>query len=270
MESWQHVQVHICRILGIQLIFLVGFGFCISSSFVSCEVGGCTSNVGSTNQSLNIPPYFEKHITKSYFDKYDSLLDSDFLDFISHELFPGSCELLLDNLNLVLRLSVQQRSLIGDGSHRHLSSSFRFNIQSELIAELPIHFCEAIIIEKLPYGIFADPFELQHLLQRGVFMDAAVFGDTNLELPSVHSNRSLVEVHTDVDLNTFSRHKDGLEINIDLPLHIRYPPLEESGYSNIELGAPDLFMRCSIEAKSHNQSCLLMLKDNGVALGMAL
>ncbi|KAJ9707234.1 hypothetical protein PVL29_002293 [Vitis rotundifolia] len=267
MESWQHVQVHICRILGIQLIFLVGFGFCMSSSFVSCEVGRCTSNVGSTNQSLNIPPYFEKYITKSYFDKYDSLLDSDFLDFISHELFPGSCELLLDNLNLVLRLSVQQRSLIGDGSHRHLSSSFRFNIQSELIAELPIHFCEAIIIEKLPYGIFADPFELQHLLQRGVFMDAAVFGDTNLELPSVHSNRSLVEVHMDVDLNTFSRHKDGLEINIDLPLHIRYPPLEESGYSSIELGAPDLFMRCSIEAKSHNQSCLLMLKDNGVALG---
>lgn len=44
-------------------------------------------------------------------------------------------------------------------------------------------------------------------------------------------------------------------------------PLEESGYSRIELGAPDLFMRCSIEAKSHNQSCLLMLKDNGVALG---
>ena len=67
-------------------------------------------------------------------------------------------------------------------------------------------------------------------------MDAAVFGDTNLELPSVHSNRSLVEVHTDVDLNTFSRHKDGLEINIDLPLHIRYPVSEkESTESEIKI-----------------------------------
>ena len=93
-------------------------------------------------------------------------------------------------------------------------STVRFNIQLELIAELPIHFCEAIIIEKLPCGTFTDPFELQHLLQRGVFMDAVVFGDTNLELSSFHSNRSLVEVHTNVNLNTISRHNDGLEINI--------------------------------------------------------
>ena len=125
-------------------------------------VGGCTSNVGSTNQSLSIPPYFEKYITKSYFGKYDSLLDSDFLDFISHELFPNSCELLLDNLNLVLRVSVQHCSLTSDGSHRHLSSSFIFNIRLELIAELPIHFCEAIIIEKLPCVCF-QIFNFQNL-----------------------------------------------------------------------------------------------------------
>ena len=33
-------------------------------------------------------------------------------------------------------------------------------------------------------------------------MDAVVFGDTNLELPSVHSNRSLVEVHTRMSIST--------------------------------------------------------------------
>ena len=44
-------------------------------------------------------------------------------------------------------------------------------------------------------------------------------------------------------------------------------PLEESGYSSIELDAPDIFMRCSVEAKSANQSCLLMFKDDDVALG---
>lgn len=37
-----------------------------------------------------------------------------------------------------------------------------------------------------------------------VFADAAVFGDTNLELPSVVSNRSIVEVHMSVDYNIVS------------------------------------------------------------------
>ena len=181
-------------------------------------MGGCTSNVGSTNQSLNIPPYFEKHITKSYFDKYDSLLDSDFLDFISHELFPGSCELLLDNLNLVLRLSVQQRSLIGDGSHRHLSSSFRFNIQSELIAELPIHFCEAIIIEKLPYGIFVDPFELQHLLQRGGKILSVSFKQhiqALFSLSKIFESNHMCSIY---GCSCFWRHKFGIAIRSFQPV----------------------------------------------------
>lgn len=137
------------------------------SSFLIFQVDGCISKFGSTNQCLSIQPYCERYITKSYFNKCDSLVDSDFLDFIAHALLPGSCEVLLDNLNFAVGLSVQHRALIGDGSHRRLSSSFRFDIQSESMAELPIDSCEAIIIERLPYGIFADPFELQHLLQRG-------------------------------------------------------------------------------------------------------
>lgn len=180
------------------------------SSFLIFQVGGCTSNFGSTNQSSSIPPYSEKYITKSYFDKYDSLLDSDFLDFIAHELFPGSCEMLLDNLNLVLSLSVQQRALIGDGSHRHLSSSIRFNIQLELIAELPIHFCQAIIIEKLPSGIFADPFELQHLLQRGgkiYFVSLKQHIWALFSLSKVFESNHMCSVH---GCSCFWRHKFGI------------------------------------------------------------
>lgn len=65
-----------------------------------------------------------------------------------------------------------------------------------------------------------------------VFTDAAVFGDTNLELPSVVSNRSVVEVHIDVDLNIVSGHSNGLEINVEVPLHARYPVCEKnSGFS---------------------------------------
>lgn len=57
--------------------------------------------------------------------------------------------------------------------------------------------------------------------------NVAVFGDTNLELPSFLSNRSAVEVHMDVSPNLLSRHKNGLDINIELPLHARYPVSDE-------------------------------------------
>lgn len=52
-----------------------------------------------------------------------------------------------------------------------------------------------------------------------VFRDVAVFGDTNLELPSFLSNRSAVEIHLDVDSNIFYQSAD---INLELPLHARY------------------------------------------------
>ncbi|KAI3863927.1 hypothetical protein MKW98_031519 [Papaver atlanticum] len=123
------------------------------------------------------------------------------------------------------------------------------------ISELPEHFCEAVVIERLPSGVFADPFELQHLVQRGVFVDAAVFGDTNLELPSALSNRSVVEVHMDIGHNILSKHTDELEINLELPLHARYPPLDGSGYSNVEMGIPDLFIRCSTERNAVCERC---------------
>ncbi|KAF5935795.1 hypothetical protein HYC85_026924 [Camellia sinensis] len=166
-----------------------------------------------------------------------------------------SCKI---NSVLCLRMSVTQRHLIGEGSHRHLSSSIRLSIQPESTTEPPRHLCKIILVERLPSGIFADPFELQHLLERGVFTDAAVFGDTNLELPCVVSNRSVVEVHMDVGHNILAGHYNGLEINIQLPLHARYPPLGEHRFSRVEFGKPDIFIRCNIEGKSHDQGCLFM------------
>lgn len=104
---------------------------------------------------------------ESYYKKHGSLLDSDFQDFVAQALPSGFCGILQDNLNLVPRLSVLKRNLIGEGSHRHLSTSIRLNIDPKSITELPTLSCEIITIERLPSGVFADPFELQHLLQRG-------------------------------------------------------------------------------------------------------
>ncbi|CAK7356086.1 unnamed protein product [Dovyalis caffra] len=189
-------------------------------------------------------------------DASRNLFESNFQNFIADELHFSSCKLLPDNLNHLLRVSVPQRHLSGEGSHRHILSTIKFHMQPDSMSQLCTHFCKVIIIERLPSGVFADPFELQQLLERGVFADVAVFGDTNLELPSVLSNRSAVEIHMNVGPTSLLRQK--LEISVDLPLHARYPPLDDSGYSKVEFGEPDLFLSCSMEGNGDNESCLLM------------
>ncbi|KAI3918514.1 hypothetical protein MKX01_041834 [Papaver californicum] len=165
----------------------------------------------------------KKYLLEAYFIKHDILIDSNFHSFLKHYFPLRSCK-SLDNLNSVIKVLVLHRDLKGEGSHPRLFSSLRVSIQPDAnVSELPTHFCEAIVIERLPSGVFADPFELQHLVQRGVFVDAAVFGDTNLELPSALSSRSVVEVHIDISHNILLKHTEELEIHLELPLHARYP-----------------------------------------------
>lgn len=131
------------------------------------QVGRCDPNSDDSDSSISAFCSSKKYVMQSYYEKYEDLLDSDFQDFIAQELPFGLCKVLPHNLSLALRLSVLHRNLIGNGSHRHLTSSIRLEIERESILELPSHYCEVIIIERLPSGVFADPFELQHLLQRG-------------------------------------------------------------------------------------------------------
>ncbi|XP_038726350.1 uncharacterized protein LOC120017256 isoform X2 [Tripterygium wilfordii] len=234
------IHFHNCLKVGILLFFLTGTGSCVDRRSSRTE----------------------RYIMKSYFEKYESLDDTNFQEFISHGLPFGLCELLQSNPDL-LRLAVPRRLLIGEGSHRHLSSSIKFHIEPESVSQLPSHFCKVLIVERLPSGVFADPFELQHLLERGVFTDVAVFGDTNLELPSILSNRSAIEVHMDLGPNMLLGHKKELDVNIELPVHARYPPLDESGYSTVEFGTPDIILHCSIEGKSRNRRCLFIPTIDG-------
>jgi hypothetical protein len=43
-------------------------------------------------------------------------------------------------------------------------------------------------------------------------------------------------------------------------------PVDESGYSRVKFGAPDLFVRCSMEGKTHNQSFLSTLTSDDAEL----
>ncbi|KAK9059392.1 hypothetical protein SSX86_022012 [Deinandra increscens subsp. villosa] len=225
--------------LGIILSLLAGITYCKHAPALSSELFG--SN---------------KYLTEAYFQKHDTLNDRIFQDCISSELSHVFCE----KQNFMPKLSVIVLQLLGDGSHRRLSSPFKIANQPEVTSKLP-SLCEAVIIARLPSGVFADPFELQHLTERGVFSGASAFGDTDLELPTVRANRSVVEVHVDLSPNLLSGKKDDWEVNIELPLHARYAPLGKHGYTKVEFGYPDLFLHCIADGNRLNQSCIFPLTD---------
>ncbi|KAF3336903.1 phosphatidylinositol-glycan biosynthesis class X protein [Carex littledalei] len=140
----------------------------------------------------------------------------------------------------VIKIPNFYRSLEGEGSHRRLISKLKVEVDSDFSSTYLDRFqCELVIIESLN-GVFADPFELQRLVNHKVYLDAAVFGDANLELPSALSNSSFVEIHMDLVPSS----KDNHELVIELPLHVRYPPLNGSGYSKVEISQADLYTRC--------------------------
>lgn len=196
----------------------------------------------------------EKFITSSYFGSHGSLISSEFDDFVRHELKAGPFHLLQDSPDAVSRLVDLNRRLIGEGSHRHLATTVRFDLGLLPTNQLQACSLEVIMIERLPSGVFADPFELQHFVQRGVFSAAAVFGDTNLELPSFRSKRSLIEVHKRIE-------SVEAEVNINLPLHARYQPLGH-GFSEVILGQSDFFIRCNYKSDMFNETCLISTDNN--------
>uniref|UniRef100_A0A803MRS5 Phosphatidylinositol-glycan biosynthesis class X protein n=1 Tax=Chenopodium quinoa TaxID=63459 RepID=A0A803MRS5_CHEQI len=208
-------------------------------------------NDNTQKHSMNSLPCFARYVLESFSKEYESFTDSNFLEYMEQKILVRSEPTFFKLLNL-------ERRLIGEGSHRRLSSSFKISVQPDLIGDFSSQICELVIIERLPSGVFADPFELQHLRDRGVFKDASVFGDTNLELPSFLSNQSVVEVHLDAALNNSAGQETVLEFKIEIPLHARYSPLEDSGYSKVRFGAPDLFLYCKLHGKSPAQSCSLL------------
>ncbi|XP_010930314.1 uncharacterized protein [Elaeis guineensis] len=254
-----------CRQHKAQWLMIFGFFFLlILTSNWACHAFAFSpdhqaSIVGSVERRIfGCLPCSRAYLAISYFDHHDSLLESDFHDFLAQEFGPGDfCRGLANDMN-VLRLADLHRHLSGEGSHRHLVSTLRFVNQSDAVKWLDSHSCEAVVIERLPIGVFADPFELQHLVHLRVFLDAAVFGDSNLELPSALSNRSIVEIHMDIR----NEYLENYETAIQLPLHARYPPLDSSGYARIEIGRPDLFVRCRPK-QLQPESCSWTLKNLG-------
>ncbi|KAI3441852.1 uncharacterized protein J3R85_001901, partial [Psidium guajava] len=248
--------------LGILMIVSSRVGFSASDSSAASEVE--TRNLdGSVASDAFTVPCHEKWVAKSYFDKYVSLDDATFEHYRDVELTRCSFEMLPHDPRNAFKLSVFYRGLTGEGSHRSLFTRIRISVDEEFAAKSLFRSCEVVLIERLPSGVFADPFELQHFQDRGVYGEVAVFGDTNLELPSFLSNRTLVEVHMFFSPSSLLEQKNGLEIDVEVPLHARYQPLDGSGYTAVQFGEADIFARCSMEKCSINQSHLFILTSNG-------
>lgn len=75
------------------------------------------------------------------------------------------CENLL-GIEKVIKIPNLYRSLEGEGSHRRLISKLKVEVDSDFSSTYLDRFhCELVIIESLN-GVFADPFELQRLVNR--------------------------------------------------------------------------------------------------------
>lgn len=234
-----------------KMISVIGFGLIFLIIIESAR------HFSSSEQIYSL----EEFISKKYFEKYYNLIDSKFNSFIENEIPHDLSKVLQENNYATPASSVLHQNIVGEGSHRRLYSDLRFRVQPEFKSDLTRQSCVVVLIERLPSGVFADPFELQHLVQRGVFTGAAVFGDTNLELPSFQSNRSVVEIHMDVASKVFSRNNNQFEVDLEVPLHARYQPLG-LGFSRVEFGQPDVFMCCSTERNARNRSCSILLTDS--------
>ncbi|KAF8692234.1 hypothetical protein HU200_039839 [Digitaria exilis] len=244
----------------------------------SASFNHCTAQAGTSQKSINCMPCSRTYVGDAYLN---ALTDHHAHHRDLSEMSDSTelCKGITDDVE-VPALSELRRQLVGEGSHRRLVYSLKFGAcQDAMVNFLDGHDAHLVIVEKLPNGVFADPFELQHFVERKVFLDVAVFGDTNLELPSALSNRSAVEIHFDLKPST----SINFDIVIDLPLHARYPvrsyklpwifnnlvidsgevmvqPLDASGYAAIEFDSPDLFLRYR-KKEIQSDSCLWVLKN---------
>ncbi|KAK1666186.1 hypothetical protein QYE76_054345 [Lolium multiflorum] len=226
--------------------------------FAVSWVSGASSvpqKVDNSQKSFNCMRCSTTYVADAYLDALTGQL-AQHRDLTEVPETADLCKGLDDDLDVPV-LSEVHRQLVGEGSHRRLVYSVKFgNCEDDAVKFLDGYDANLVIIEKLPSGVFADPFELQHFVERKVFLDVAVFGDTNLELPSALSNRSAVEIHFDFKPSTTM----GWNLVVELPLHARYPPLDSSGYATVEFGSPDLLLRYR-KKDTHPDSCIWVLKN---------
>ena len=146
--------------------FLLHFVFC-SEFFmpVWASFNYCTAQAGRSQKSINCVPCSRNYIGDAYLYTFtDQLAPHRGLAEMSDS--GELCKGLTDAVE-VPTLSELHRQLVGEGSHRRLVYSVKFGAcQDAMVNFLDGYDAHLVIIEKLPNGVFADPFELQHFVER--------------------------------------------------------------------------------------------------------
>jgi phosphatidylinositol glycan class X len=124
-----------------------------------------SGQVGSSQKSVDCMPCSGTYLAEAYFDALTGQL-AQHRDLTEVPETANLCKGLADDLD-VPGLSEVHRQLVGEGSHRHLVYSVKFgNCKDDVVKFLDGYDANLVIIEKLPSGVFADPFELQHFVER--------------------------------------------------------------------------------------------------------
>nr|GLL36979.1 phosphatidylinositol-glycan biosynthesis class X protein [Ipomoea trifida] len=173
-----------------------------------------------------------------------------------------SLVLISNTVSCLHKVAPSHKKYIADSYFKEHNSLTDSKFEDYIAQEIAYGSCE--LLEELKVG--TNIISVHQKLIGEVFTEAGVFGDTNLELPSFRSNRSLIEVHLDIGSKLLSRHKDEVEFKIELPLHARYQPLGH-GFSRVEFRPPNLFMRCSIERKTMEKCLFPLSYRNGESKG---
>lgn len=123
------------------------------------------AQAGGSHKPVKCMPCSRRYIGDAYLDTLTGQL-AQRRDLAQMSDSGELCKGLADDVEVPM-LSKLRRQLVGEGSHRHLVYSMDFGVcDSAVVNFLDVYDAHLVIFEKLPDGVFADPFELQHFVER--------------------------------------------------------------------------------------------------------
>lgn len=157
---------------------------------------------------------------------------------VSLQLSIVQCVLAGSNLHM-------ERSLIGQGFHRNLETSIVLDKDlRELYSSAQ---CSLLLIESLPAGVYADPFQLSSMGPvKG--SEIRLDGVVNIEAAEFMSKLHELYVFINVSLYAADTKTEQTDINISFPIHARYhkPSSDPNvSHSKATIFHPGLYSNCS-------------------------
>jgi GPI mannosyltransferase 1 subunit X len=123
------------------------------------------AQAGISQKSIGCMPCSRTYVADAHLDIFSGQLD---LHHHQAEMsYSGDmCNGFAGDVD-VPTLSELDRELVGEGSHRSLVYSMKFGAcQDAMVSFLDSYDTHLVMIEKLPNGVFADPFELRHFVEK--------------------------------------------------------------------------------------------------------